>query len=168
MRRIEDADYLINLFGYGLRPANPRFETRRGIKRLKGIGIPTWIKQGYRKVVGLVNCRAKYDSMEKGTSSARLVGNDEHVPSSTSGGARKNIFGHEDFRKNKNQRIGEPARHRQHTDNLEQRYEEDQGFQNGCYKYRVDGFAGINAPPTKVSSGEPMNPGRQTKENKRE
>ena len=71
--------------------------------------------------------------MKKGTSSARLVGNDEHVSRHPHQWVLVKIsLVMKTFEKNKDQRIGEPAWHRQHTDNLEQRYKEDQVSKTGA------------------------------------
>ena len=105
----------------------------KGKTELEGIGIKTGVEQGNRKVVGLVNNGAKYDRMEQGTGSTRLVGYNEHISRHPHKGVLvKMSLMMETFEKNKNQRIREPARQRQHANDLEQRNEENQGFQDGC------------------------------------
>ena len=157
---------------FRLEPECPKPSVRglkpKGKTELEGIGIKTGVKQGNRKVVGLVNNGAKYDRMEQRTGSTRLIGYDKHISRHPHQGMLVKIsLIMETFEKNKNQRIREPARQRQHADDLEQREEENQGFQNRCENDCVQGFAGIHAPATEVSSGEPMDPRRQAEAKKR-
>ena len=102
---------------FRLEPECPKASVRglkpKGKTELEGIGIKTGVKQGNRKVVGLVNNGAKYDRMEQGTGSAGLVGYDKHISRHPHQGMLEKIsLVMKTFKKEKDQRIGEPARQR--------------------------------------------------------
>ena len=132
---------------FRVEPGSPK-PTVRGLKlegktEFKRIWIKTWIEKVTRKIVYLVNNGAKHDRMEKRAGSSRLVGNDEHISRHPHQGVLEKIsLVMETFKKEKDQRIREPAWHRQEADKFEQRDEEDQGFQEGGKDDGVDGFAG--------------------------